>query len=100
MAHLTVKYNRKEDSTRKLRKITHNYPTSSFSGQSKAKQTVTPKGPGSVGDQELTADGPSPHKARLWPPGKGPAVGEGRAAGRSTLKLKQQQQPQNRKSCP
>lgn len=58
MAHLTVKYNRKEDSTRKLRKITHNYPTPSFSGQSKAKQTVMPKGPGSAGDQELTAKWP------------------------------------------
>lgn len=36
MAHLTEKHNRKEDSIRKLRKITHNYPTSSFSGQSRA----------------------------------------------------------------
>ena len=45
MANLTEKYNGKEDSTRELRKITHNYPKSSSSGESKAKQTVMPKGP-------------------------------------------------------
>lgn len=53
MAHLTEKHNRKEDSIRKLRKITHNYPTSGFSGQLKGKQRAMAKGPVSVGDGEL-----------------------------------------------